>query len=119
MNDNLEKTIVIKVKIPQKSKLKFKIICTEKRVTMSYVLETLISQWIEDNFSINNFILEPATEECEDLKGYISESLKTSFKITCIEKGITMRFALYNLICLWIQKEYKNVKSNKLKSKKS
>ena len=72
---------------------------------MSHILEELISQWIQDGFSINDFNFEPISTECEDIKGYIPESLKTSFKISCIEKGVTMRFALYNLICLWIKRE--------------
>lgn len=106
MNEKSKKRVVIKVQLPKNLKLLFKVICTQKNLTMSDVLEELIEKWIQADVSTNNFISEPTCEEDEALKGYIAESLKTSFKISCIQKGMTMRHVLYNLIHSWIKVEY-------------
>ena len=104
MNEKKEKRTVIKIALPKNLKFKFKLLCTQKELTMSYVLEELITKWIQADCCIEGFILEPSREEeLEELKGYISESLKIDFKILCVQKGITMRFALYNLINCWLE----------------
>ena len=95
--ENKTKRVVIKVAISSSLKLRFKVLCIQKELTMSKVLEELIKKWIQADASISNFVSEPPIED-EDLKGYISERLKTQFKVVCTQKGITMRFALYNLI---------------------
>ena len=104
MNKKTENRTVIKIDIPKKLKLKFKLMCTQNELTMSNVLETLIKKWIQAECCLEGFILEPSREEeLEELKGYISESLKIDFKIFCVKKGITMRFTLYNLINCWLE----------------
>lgn len=100
---NKTKRVVIKVAISSSLKLRFKILCTQKELTMSKVLEELIKKWIQAGASISNFVSEPSEEDDEDLKGYISEYLKTQFKVVCTQKGITMREALYNLINRWVK----------------
>ncbi len=103
--EDREKRVVIKVSMPSSLKFQFKVRCTQKNLTMSKVLEESIKKWIQADAPTNDFILEPVKEEDEDLKGYISKCLKTRFKIFCIQKGITMRSALYNLIERWIETE--------------
>ena len=100
-----EERTVIKVDLPKNLKFQFKVLCTQKNLTMSNVLEKLIEKWIQADFNFDSLIVEPSREENEELKGYISTSLKIDFKILCIQKGITMRSALYNLIDCWLKTE--------------
>lgn len=103
MNEK-NKRVVIKVDLPKKIKLQFKVFCTHKQLTMSYIIEELINKWIQADCYTDNFVLEPSEENNQELKGYIFEPLKIEFKILCVQKGITMRSAIYNLINQWIEK---------------
>lgn len=107
MNEKDEKRVVLKVDLPKKLKFQFKVICTQKKSTMSNVIEELILRWIQANAYTDNFISEPEEKDNEDLKGYISESLKIDFKTLCVQNKITMRYVLYNLIRHWILTEKK------------
>lgn len=72
---------------------------------MSEVLKELIERWIQADAPVSNFDTELIEEDYEDVKGSIPESLKTQFKVFCTQKRVTMRFALYNLINQWVEKE--------------
>lgn len=101
---NREKRVVIKANIPSSLKLRFKVLCAYQKVTISSVLEHLIEKWIQANTPINNFIKNQSSgEELKELKGYIPESLKVQFKVSCVRKSITMKYALHNLIGKWMK----------------
>ncbi|MBE9044546.1 hypothetical protein IQ255_09030 [Pleurocapsales cyanobacterium LEGE 10410] len=105
MNKEDEKYLVIKADIPRDLKLKFKVLCTQKELTMSEVIKELIKKWIQANKPISNFIFVPSEEDYENVKGYIPKSLKTQFKVFCTRKRVTMCSVLYNLINEWVKAE--------------
>jgi hypothetical protein len=100
-----EKPVIIKGSVPSSLKLQFKVLCTQKNLKMSEVIGELISQWIQADAPISNFITDETNEDYEDVKGYISNALKTQFKVHCIQKKVKMNFVLYNLINEWIKTE--------------
>ena len=95
--------MIIKADIPSSLKLQFKVLCVQKDLTMSEVLEELIKRWIIADAPVSNFVTRVSEEDYEDIKGYIPESLKTQFKVFCTQKKVTMRSALYNLISEWVK----------------
>jgi hypothetical protein len=95
--------VIIKGSVPGSLKLQFKVLCTQKDLHMSEVLERLISQWIQADTPIVNFVTDLAEEDYEEVKGYIPSDLKIQFKVLCTQKKIKMRFVLYNLIYEWVR----------------
>ena len=95
--------MILKVALPTPLKLKFKVVCTQKGLSMCEVLVELIRRWLQVDRPITNFISDLSEEENEDLKGYIPESLKTQFKVICTQKRLTMRSVLYHLIHEWVK----------------
>lgn len=100
-----KKYVIIKGAVPSSLKLKFKILCIQKNLKMSEVIEELISQWIQANAPISYFIADEANEDYENVKGYIPNELKTQFKVVCTQKKLKMCFVLHNLIGEWIKTE--------------
>lgn len=96
-------TAVVKGNIPKSLKLNFKVLCVQKDVTMSSVLEELIDKWIQENAPTYMDIIDFDDEALEEVKGYIPKSLKLQFKKMCIRKRIDIKFVLYELIQEWIR----------------
>lgn len=72
---------------------------------MSDVIEKLIKKWTQANASVSNSITKLSEEVYEEVKGYIPESLKTQFKVFCMQRRVTMSSALYILIYEWVKAE--------------
>ena len=97
--------MIIKAALPTSLKLKFKIICTQKGLSMSQVLIELIRSFIQADRAVANFNSDLSEEDNEYLKGYIPESLKIQFKVFCTQKAVTMRASLYQLVNQWVKTE--------------
>ena len=104
-DENNEEILVIKGAIPKKLKLQFKVLCVQKELQMSVMLEDLIRQWIQAGAPISKFPDDFLNEESEDVKTYVPKSLKLSFKIICTHKRLKIRFVLYALIQKWVDLE--------------
>lgn len=100
---NNEETVVVKGAIPKTLKLQFKVICVQKELQMSEVLENLIRQWIQADAPISEFSVNLFNEDYEDVKAYIPKSLKRQFKLLCAQKRVTIRSILYVLIKQWVE----------------
>lgn len=100
---NKEEYAVIKGAIPRYIKYRFKVVCIQKELEMSTVLEELIQKWVQQESPILESSVDLANHDLEDVKGYISKSLKLQFKIICAQKKVKMRFVLYYLINQWLQ----------------
>lgn len=98
-----ENYIVVKGNIPKSLKLSFKVLCVQKDLTMSSVLEELIEKWMQENAPTYIDIVNFDDEALEEVKGYIPKSLKLQFKTCCTRKRIDMRLVLYELIQEWIK----------------
>ncbi len=98
-----DKSVVVKGSIPKTLKFHFKVLCVQKELQMSEVLEDLIKQWIQANGPIPESLSDLSNEDSEDVKGYIPKSLKLQFKVLCTQKGVKIRFVLYALINEWVQ----------------
>ncbi len=72
---------------------------------MSSVIKELIKKWTQADAPVSDFNTELSGENYEDVKAYISQSLKAQFKVFCTQKQVTMRYALYNLINEWVDTE--------------
>ena len=72
---------------------------------MSKVVKELIQKWIQANTPTFDFPNKCSEQKNEDLKVYIPENLKTQFKVSCIQKKVTMRSTLCNLIRHWVETE--------------
>ena len=105
MNEQDKKRVVVKSDIPSSLKLQFKVLSTQRQLTMSNVIEELIKKWIQANAPISDFIAELPEEDYENVKGYVPKSLRIQFKVFCTQKRVTMRSALYNLINEWVTVE--------------
>jgi hypothetical protein len=105
---NNEERAIVKGAVPRSLKLRFKVICIEKEIEMSSVLECIIRRWIQADSPISNISIFIKRSNClneslEDVKGYISKSLKLQFKICCAQKQVKIRDVLHKLIEEWIQ----------------
>ncbi|WP_414564777.1 MULTISPECIES: hypothetical protein [unclassified Anabaena] len=105
MKKNSEQTVVVKGAIPKTLKLQFKVMCVQKELEMSEVLEHLIRQWIQANAPITELFPDLSNEENEDVRGYIPKSLKLQFKYICTQKRVMIRSILYLLIKQWVDNE--------------
>lgn len=103
--NNNEEIVIIKGAIPKELKLQFKVLCVQKELQMSTMLENLISQWIQAGATTSWFPDDFLNEECEDVKTYVPKSLKLKFKILSTHKRLKMRFVLYALIQKWVETE--------------
>lgn len=99
---NGEQYVVIKVTVPINLKLRFKVLCARKELTMSEVLKNLIEQWIQADAPVSHFVTDFSSEDCENVKGYLPRALKVQFKVLCTQKQIKMRSVLYNLMAQWV-----------------
>lgn len=98
-----EEYVVIKGAVPKSLKLRFKVICVQKEMEMSAVLQGLIERWIQADAPVYESSTNLPNEELEDVKGYVPKSLKLRFKTLCIMKRVKIRSVLYQLITEWIQ----------------
>lgn len=98
-----EESVVVKGAVPRVLKLQFKVLCTQKELEMSAVLEDLIEKWIQADAPVPESPTDLSNEDSEDVKGYIPKSLKLQFKVLCTQKRVKMRSVLYNLINEWVQ----------------
>ncbi|BAY50025.1 hypothetical protein SAMD00079811_76540 (plasmid) [Scytonema sp. HK-05] len=98
-----DEIVVVKGAIPKTLKLRFKVICVQKELEMSEVLEDLIRQWIQADAPITESFVDLSNQESEDVKGYVPKSLKLQFKMLCTQKRVTIRSVLYMLIKQWIE----------------
>nr|ADN17858.1 conserved hypothetical protein [Gloeothece verrucosa PCC 7822] len=100
-----DRKLVVKASIPSSLKLKFKVICVQKNLNMSDVIESLIREWILNNGPTNEFeyLEDVLNETYEDIKGYLPSSLKLEFKVLCTQKKLKIRFVITNLIQKWIK----------------
>ncbi len=95
--------MVVKGAVPKSLKLQFKVICVQKELEMSAVLEDLIEQWIQADAPVHDSTIDLSSEESEAVKGYIPKSLKLHFKTLCTLKRVKMRSVLHQLINEWVQ----------------
>ncbi len=98
-----EEYVIVKGAVPKDLKLRFKVVCTQKELEMSAVLEELIKKWIQAGAHVPRSLTDLPNEDSEDVKGYIPKSLKLQFKVLCTQKRIKIRSVLYNLIYEWLQ----------------
>lgn len=98
-----EQPVVIKTAIPSALKLQFKVLCTQKDLNMSRILEQLIRHWLQAEVSNLEFTIHAAKQGSEEVKGYIPKSLKRQFKVLCTQKQIRMGAVLHHLIEEWVQ----------------
>ncbi|MEI2580224.1 hypothetical protein [Scytonema sp. PRP1] len=99
-----EETVVVKGAIPKTLKLRFKVVCVQKELEMSEVLEDLIRQWIQADAPITESSMDMSNQDPEDVKAYVPKSLKLQFKMLCTQKRVTIRSVLYMLIKQWIER---------------
>lgn len=98
-----EELVVIKGAIPSSLKLQFKVLCTQKELEMSAVLEDLIEKWIQADAPVPKSPVDLSDEDSTDVKGYVPKFLKLQFKVLCTQKRVKMRSVLYELINEWVQ----------------
>jgi hypothetical protein len=98
-----EEYVVIKGAVPKSLKLQFKVICVQKELEMSTVLEDLLKRWIQEGAPVQEFSANLYDEESEDVKAYIPKSLKLEVKTLCTLKRVKIRSILYQLIHEWVQ----------------
>ncbi|MBG1239686.1 hypothetical protein ACEYW6_27205 [Nostoc sp. UIC 10607] len=103
--NNSEEIVVIKGAIPKALKLQFKVVCVQKELEMSEVLENLIKRWIQTDTPVIELSVDWLNQELEDVKAYVPKSLKHQFKLLCTQKRITIRSTLHVLIEQWLQME--------------
>jgi hypothetical protein len=98
-----EDTVVVKGAIPKTLKLQFKVLCVQKELEMSEVLEDLIGQWIQADAPITESSVDLSNQDLEDVKAYVPKSLKLQFKMLCTQKRVTIRSVVYMLIKQWVE----------------
>lgn len=98
-----EQPVIIKGAIPRALKLEFKILCIQKEVEMSFVLECLLKRWIRADAPVDDFPTTQPEQDYEDVKGYVPKSLKLQFKVLCTQKRVKICTVLYKLIHEWVQ----------------
>jgi len=98
-----EESVVIKGVIPSRLKLQFKVLCVQRDLKMSTVLENLIRQWLDADAPNVKLITNGSDEDSEEIKGYIPKSLKHQFKVLCVQKRAGMGPLLHSLIQEWVQ----------------
>lgn len=103
--NNEDKYVVVKGAIPKSLKLQFKVLCVQRELEMSTVLEDLIEQWIQADTPIHESIADLFGGDTEDVKGYVPKYLKRRFKTLCTLKQVKMRSVLYQLIYEWVQSQ--------------
>ncbi|MEH1935513.1 MAG: hypothetical protein V7L14_17805 [Nostoc sp.] len=103
LKETSEETVVVKGAIPKTLKLKFKVICVQKELEMSEVLDNLIRQWIQADAPLAELSLDSLNEDPEDVKAYVPKSLKRQFKLLCTQKRVSIRSILYLLIKQWVE----------------
>ena len=100
-----EEFVVVKGSVPSSLKLQFKVLCTQKEMKMSSVLENLLKKWIQADAPIPKSTTDVSHEDFEELKGYVPKSLKLQFKVRCTQKRVNMRSVLYALVNEWVLSE--------------
>jgi len=98
-----EESVVIKGVIPSALKLQFKVLCVQRDLRMSTVLENLIKQWLAADAPTLELMANGLDEDSEEIKGYIPKSLKHQFKVLCVQKRAGMGPVLHSLIQEWVQ----------------
>ncbi|NEO29707.1 MAG: hypothetical protein F6K36_04495 [Symploca sp. SIO3C6] len=100
-NQEDEELVVVKGAVPSYLKLQFKVLCAQRGLKMSSVLEQLLKRWIQAGGPISSNLLPE--EDPEDVKGYVPKSLKLQFKVICTQQRVKMRHVLYQIINEWVQ----------------
>lgn len=95
--------MIVKGAVPKSLKLQFKVLCVQKELEMSTVVEELISKWIQADRVVHESHLDLSHEDSEDVKAYIPKFLKLQFKTLCTLKRVKMRSVLYELLYEWVQ----------------
>ncbi|MUG96065.1 hypothetical protein F7734_28465 [Scytonema sp. UIC 10036] len=103
LKKNSEETVVVKGAIPKTLKLQFKVLCVQKELEMSEVLEDLIGRWIQADAPVAKSFIDLFNQDSEDVKAYVPKSLKLQFKLLCAQKQVTIRYILYALIKQWVE----------------
>lgn len=98
-----EEYVVVKGTVPRSLKLQFKILCVEKGLEMSSVLEDLIEKWIQADAPVPKSPTDLFDEDSEVVKGYVPKFLKFQFKVLCIQKRVKISSVLHNLINGWVE----------------
>ncbi|MCA1990502.1 MAG: hypothetical protein LDL41_00415 [Coleofasciculus sp. S288] len=108
---NGDKYVVVKGALPKSIKLQFKVLCVQKDLEMSAVLEELIEKWIQADGPVYHSSVDLSDENSEDVKAYVPKSLKLHFKTLCTLKQVKMRSVLYELVHEWVKVQSKEVSS--------
>lgn len=98
-----EEYVVVKGSVPKSLKLRLKVICVQKELKISAVMEDLIKRWIQADAPVPESSPDFFDEDLEDVKGYVPKSLKLEFKTLCTLKRVKMRSVLFQLIYEWVQ----------------
>ncbi len=98
-----EESVVVKGSVPRSLKLQFKVLCIQKELEISAVLEDLIGKWIQADAPVPESPADLSDEDSEVVKGYVPKSLKLQFKVLCTQNRVKMGTVLYNLINEWVQ----------------
>lgn len=102
IDNEREPPAVVKAAIPRGLKTEFKVLCARKNLNMSQVLSSEISRWVRNNESDLPSCKRETEEKAEEVKGYISPSLKARFKVVCAQKHLKMKVVICSLIREWI-----------------
>ncbi|NBD31430.1 MAG: hypothetical protein GVY17_00255 [Cyanobacteria bacterium] len=96
--------VVVKATIPIALKTQFKVLCVERHLKMSQVIEGAIQEWIEtpDVIALSIPCCVKKDDDSEEIKSYLSPTLKTQFKALCAKKRVKMQQVTLTLIHHWI-----------------
>ena len=98
---NREKNVVVKVAVPSRLKLQFKILCAQQKLNMSVILEQLLRDWLQaEKQTLKRTSFET---NLEIISVYIPPSLKLQLKVLCMQKLVPMNLVLFQLIKEWVE----------------
>lgn len=104
-NKKNEKLVIVKGAVPSSLKYQFKVLCAQKEMKMSSILEDLLKKWIQADAPIPKSNTDLSSHDSEELKGYVPKSLKLQFKVLCTQKRVNMSSVLYALVNEWVISE--------------
>ena len=96
----------VKTTVSSSFKVQFKLLCVQKELTISYMLEKIVRDFIQSHQDLPKNLenLKPSLHNLKIVKGYIPKSLKFQFKVFCTQKQIPMNLVLSHLIETWVEK---------------
>ncbi|MEM6614330.1 MAG: hypothetical protein AAF652_19185 [Cyanobacteria bacterium P01_C01_bin.72] len=97
-----EKSVVVKTDISSQLKLDFKILCVQQETTMSLMIERLVRNWLAETSFIARQSSSASQTNLEVVGIYLPMSLKVELKVLCMQRRISMKRVLAQLIEEWV-----------------